>query len=444
VSPEAVASLARIAGSVALLAVVLWGVARLGRLARLDAELCRKLIHVSLGLYCLSFPWVFEEAWEVAATCALAAGLFALARGAMRRSLGEGLHRVGRSSYGELLFAASVALLFWLMNGHYIMVEEQDKPPLGAVLYVLPLLILTLSDAASALVGSAYGRQRFRVEEGDKSWEGVVAFAVTAWLAAMICLLLLTSIGRAEVILLALIVAVWGALIEASSWRGLDNLFIPLGIYFLVANLYHLGVYGLAGVSAIFLLLLLSLAFLAARSGSDRHFLAFAALLFFTIAIFSGVESLLTPALVVGAYLLSARFLPADRPRHDQLSLMTAVTAICLCFFVISNLLRVDTIFGFNLAFAALAAGVVARFGAAAPVVVAAGALAWCAMSVRTLLIEGARPETVAFSVAAAAAIAAVAWTGWRYRLQRFRRPWMTLGGLSLAAGLATFPAWPR
>ena len=117
-------SLGKIAGSVVLLAIVLWSVSRLSKLAKLDPEVGRKLVHISLGLYCLTFPWVFTHAWEVTATCALAIGVFFLARGAMRQQLGEGLHAVKRISYGEILFAVSVALLFWLKDGHYIMVTD--------------------------------------------------------------------------------------------------------------------------------------------------------------------------------------------------------------------------------------------------------------------------------------------------------------------------------
>ena len=109
---------AKVAGSVILLALVLWSVSRLSKIAKLDPEVGRKLVHISLGLYCLMFPFVFSNAWEVGATCALAVGVFMLARGKMRDSLGGGLHSVERTSYGELLFAVSVGLLFWLKDGH--------------------------------------------------------------------------------------------------------------------------------------------------------------------------------------------------------------------------------------------------------------------------------------------------------------------------------------
>ena len=92
-------SVLKIAGSVALLGLVLWGVAQLARIAKLDPELSRKLIHISLGLYCLTFPYVFGETWEVAVTCLLAVAMFVLSRGRMRDSLGGGLHGVARVSH---------------------------------------------------------------------------------------------------------------------------------------------------------------------------------------------------------------------------------------------------------------------------------------------------------------------------------------------------------
>ena len=86
-TPELVLSFGKIMGSVALLAAVLVGVARLGRRLDLDPEVSRKIIHVGLGLYCLGFPLVFTQAWEVAATCILASAVFVAARASPARIL---------------------------------------------------------------------------------------------------------------------------------------------------------------------------------------------------------------------------------------------------------------------------------------------------------------------------------------------------------------------
>ncbi len=437
-------SAGKIGGSVILLAAVLFGVSRLAKLIKVDAEVQRKLIHISLGLYCLTFPYVFSQAWEVIATCALAVGLFMLARGSMRKSLGGGLHAVERTSYGELLFAVSVALLFWLKDGHFISTTMHHKPPPGQILYILPILILTLCDAASALIGSRYGRRVFQIEEGKKSVEGVVVFAVTAWLLSLIAFLLLTDIGRGEAVLLAFITAVFGALLEAASWRGLDNLFIPLGLYFLLSNLIYAGASGLSALAGVFLLLLIALLYVARkRSRQDRHFLAVGSTLFFCIAIFAEPPSVVMPGIAVAMYFAAIQIRKPERPPFDALNLLIVITAVALLYFVVSNLVRMDTIFGFNLSFAGLAAGIAARFARSVWRVSLAVLIAWGAMSVRTYWAEAQSQPALIFTLVGLAGIILLAVVGWMLRKNDHDRPWMILGGVSMVVGVASLPLSP-
>ena len=437
-------SAGKIGGSVILLAAVLFGVSQLAKLIKVDAEVQRKLIHISLGLYCLTFPYVFSQAWEVIATCALAVGLFMLARGSMRKSLGGGLHAVERTSYGELLFAVSVALLFWLKDGHFISTTLHHKPPPGQILYILPILILTLCDAASALIGSRYGRRVFQIEEGKKSVEGVVVFAVTAWLLSLIAFLLLTDIGRGEAILLAFITAVFGALLEAASWRGLDNLFIPLGLYFLLSNLIYAGASGLSALAGVFLLLLIALLYVARRrSRQDRHFLAVGSTLFFCIAIFAEPPSVVMPGIAVAMYFAAIQIRKPERPPFDALNLLIVITAVALLYFVVSNLVRMDTIFGFNLSFAGLAAGIAARFARSVWRVAVAVLIAWGAMSIRTYWAEAQSQPALIFTLVGLAGIILLAVVGWMLRKNDHDRPWMILGGVSMVIGIAALPLSP-
>lgn len=442
---ELTVSLVRIFASVALLVIVLYAVSRATKRFALPAELGRKIIHVSLGLYCLSFPWVFANPWEVTATCALAVAVFWLARGRLRSDLGEGLHSVRRVSYGEVLFALSVALLFWLQGGHALMVADRGAPPLGPVLYVLPLLILTLCDAASALVGTSYGRAEFHIEGGTKSWEGVTVFVVTAWLVSMIVFLLFTDIGREELILLAFITAVFGALLEAASWRGLDNLFIPLGLFFLLSSrVSYYGPWGLLGVSLAFLLALALLLYFTHRRHESRHLVATHAALFYLIALFSGIQSLLMPMVAVGAYALCARLLIPRPPRQSSLDLIVAVVAIALIYYVYSHITRVNMIFAFNAAFACLTAGIVARHGAPPRIVALAIGIAMAALAVRVVLLEYASPAALVFYGAAGIAVVLTAILGYRLRQSQFNaRPWSLLGGASAVAGFVLLPLSP-
>jgi hypothetical protein len=109
----------------------------------------------------------------------------------------------------------------------------------------------------------------------------------------------------------------------------------------------------------------------------------------------------------------------------------------------VSNVMQIDTIFSYNLSFAALAAGIVARFVKDWRVVLGCVVLAWLAMSVRTLWIEGPREETWVFALVGLGGIVLVTIAGWSMRERRVERPWMTLGAWTLAIGLVALPASP-
>lgn len=224
---DLILSLLKVVASIGLLAVVLALAARWAPIARAHAEIRRKFIHMSLGAYCLLLPAIFEHAWEVWLACALAIGMFTLARGRLRATLGCGLHAVERASHGEIYFAFTVALLFTLREG--------ASEVLRVAAYVLPLAILTISDAAAALVGCRFGRLRFATGDGTKSWEGVLAFAVSAWLVSFATLMLLTDLDPAQIGALSVAAAAVGAAAEAMSTRGADNLLVPLALYLVLS-----------------------------------------------------------------------------------------------------------------------------------------------------------------------------------------------------------------
>jgi phytol kinase len=192
-------------------------------------ELLRKLLHVGMGAVILSFPWLFRHAWPVLLLAGLFAAiflsrkLFAGRSGRPASGLSGVLDGVGRTSYGELYYAVSVAALFLLARGQ-------------PMLFFVPMLLLTLPDAVAALVGMRYGRHRYATTVGEKSAEGSVAYFAVALLAVHVPLLLFDRppVGRAESLLIAVTLALLSTILEAIAWRGLDNLFVPLGAFVLL------------------------------------------------------------------------------------------------------------------------------------------------------------------------------------------------------------------
>lgn len=209
-----------LASLAALMGLVHW----LASFPSISGEVRRKAVHVGMGLLTLTFPWLFHESWPVwllAVMASVALGFLRCHAGA-RATVGRALHDVSRHSWGELCFPWAVAAVFWLAGG-------------DAVSFGIPVLLLTLADAAGALAGVRYGRAGFRTPEGGrKSVEGSLAVFGVSFLCAHLPLLLMTEMGRAECVCAALTLALLVMLMESVAVRGLDNVIIPLGAYFLL------------------------------------------------------------------------------------------------------------------------------------------------------------------------------------------------------------------
>jgi phytol kinase len=190
----------------------------------LEAETSRKLTHIGLGLMTLSFPWIFNQTWPIWLLAGISfISLLFLRRGDLVGNLGNVLHDVNRTSFGELCFPVAVAILFQLAHNN-------------PVNYLIPMLMLTLADAFAALVGVRYGKAHYSASEGIKSVEGSFFFFLTSFMCVHIPLLLATDYPKAQVLLVALLVSLLVTLFEAIAWKGLDNLFIPLGGYLILVK----------------------------------------------------------------------------------------------------------------------------------------------------------------------------------------------------------------
>ncbi|MBA4172319.1 MAG: hypothetical protein C0511_06615 [Hyphomicrobium sp.] len=249
-----------IALSIAGLLGAMAGVHAIARRRGWSAELQRKSVHVATGLYALSLPLTFSDTWPVLLLTAVAVVVLMLMRlpALARTGIGSTIHGVERQSYGEVLLAVAVGFLFFRSYGN-------------PVLFVLPMLVLTFSDAAAALTGVRYGRRLFAVEDGTKSFEGVVMFFLLAFILAMITLLLMTDVPKLNVILLSVIVAAFGAQLEADSWRGLDNLFVPVGLHLFLQNNLDAPLYSLLGAAVLLLTLIAGFQAAGARLGLTRQ-----------------------------------------------------------------------------------------------------------------------------------------------------------------------------
>jgi dolichol kinase len=328
-----------IGGLLAAMAVV----HRLARHYGWSAELQRKCVHVSTGLYALTLPLTFSAAWPVLLLCSVSV----LVLGAMRlpalakTGIGSTIHGVERQSYGEILLAVAVGFTFFRSVGE-------------PVLFVLPVLVLTFSDAAAALTGVRYGQRLFRVENGTKSLEGVTMFFLLTFIIAIVTLLLMTDASRVSVILLSVAVAAFGAEIEADSWRGFDNFFVPVGLHLFLQNNLAATPLAVAGSALLYVAILSGLLAAAPALGLSRHAARGYGVIAFLILSVTAPHNAILPLVAFIGFLVLRRRSPC-RSRYPDLDFLAAMAGVSVFWLFIGEWSGHTAINMFNLTFAGVA-----------------------------------------------------------------------------------------
>lgn len=401
-------------GIVAVLVVlgVLMGILRIFQ-DRVPAELSRKAVHVGMGLVCLSFPWLFREAWPIVVLAILAVAGLAAVRlvPALRKEMGGVLGGVERQSFGEFYFPLSVAAVFCLAQG-------------DTLLFIIPVLTLTVADSVGALIGVRYGFARYRTDEGLKSAEGSVAFFTAAFLGCHIPLLLFSQTGRAETLLISLTAGFVVMLLEAISWRGQDNVIIPLGMFFLLQLYLPLGAPALLARFLVILALVVLVVIWRKRTTlSDSAVLA-AALSGYAVWALGRWFWLFPPLLLFLVYLGLPSF-PADARPVQNLHAVTRVMAGGFLWLLLAQVLHRPEFLGpYFLCMAAHMGNIVtARLR-----------VVRSHYSLARILFTGWLVPTVLFGLLGILGVLSGAW------------PWSTPALLPAAVGISVamfVPAWP-
>jgi phytol kinase len=329
-----------IALSVALLLAIMSAVDFASRRFAISPEIKRKIVHVATGAYALTLPFTFFDRWPVMLLIGASIGVMLLIRSHyfVASSFGAVLHSVERKSFGEIYLALAVGFLFF---------RSQHEP----ILYVLPIAVVTLSDAAAALVGTSYGRRVFTVERGTKSIEGVVTFFTVTWLVAMLLLLLMSDAPRANVIVLGLLIAAFGALVEAQSWQGLDNLFVPVAIHLLLSGDLEAPPHTLALVTLSFLALMAGLVAFAPMLRLTRHAARGYTILIFVVLSYTAPHNAVLPIAAVAAH-IAARVRRPCRSPYPDLDLLAMMTGVALFWLFVGEYFGHSAIDLFGLTFA--------------------------------------------------------------------------------------------
>jgi phytol kinase len=180
------------------------------------SELRRKALHLGVGLTALSFPLFLTNVWLVVSALGIVFSWMLAVRKipALSRRFGCVLHGAGRKSHGELYFSVAIAGLLLL---------PQSNP----ALYVVPVMILAIADAAAAVVGRAWPIGHLGGLARGKTASGAAAFAISALLITSLALAYFTPLSPLMILLIGVFVSALTTYTEAVSSHGVDNFAVP-------------------------------------------------------------------------------------------------------------------------------------------------------------------------------------------------------------------------
>lgn len=210
---------------VAYLGVIVVFAEGLNRVASLNTELTRKVVHIGAGNVILLAWWLDIPLFVILGASAIA-GLLAIISYFL--PILPSINSVGRESLGTFFYAFSIGILsacFWYPSlYHYT---------------VIGILVMAWGDGMAALIGQNFGKHKYSVFGMTKSWEGSLAMGIASFLVVSIVLISVTG-EEWRSLAVAGVVAVSATGLEAFSKWGIDNLTVPLGSSAIAFLLDHL------------------------------------------------------------------------------------------------------------------------------------------------------------------------------------------------------------
>lgn len=190
------------------------------RRLKVKGEITRKFAHFTATVAVVPFPYIFSSHWYV---LVLAIIFFIALFVTQHRKQLMSIHDVNRKSIGSYLLPASIYITFLMSN----LLDNK-------FIYILPMLILGICDPMAAIVGMSLKKNNHKIVifgiDTGKSLFGSLAFLFTSFLICVIALYFNRGLFDLKTFWIAITVAVVSTLGELFSWRGSDNLTIPVSV----------------------------------------------------------------------------------------------------------------------------------------------------------------------------------------------------------------------
>ncbi|NLO00855.1 MAG: phosphatidate cytidylyltransferase [Bacteroidales bacterium] len=186
----------------------------------LKGEITRKFAHFTATLSTVTFPYLFTDHWYVLVLAlAFFLVLFISRNGTQLKSI----HDIDRKSVGSYLLPLSIYLTFLFSN----LLDNK-------FLYILPIIILAVCDPMAGILGINLKVNNHKISifgiKTKKTVLGSGSFLLSSFIISIIALYFNRMVFDLKTFWLALAIALVSTITEMLSWRGSDNLFIPVSV----------------------------------------------------------------------------------------------------------------------------------------------------------------------------------------------------------------------
>jgi phytol kinase len=186
----------------------------------LDGEITRKFAHFAATLSTITFPYLFNDHWYV---LSLAVIFFLLLFVSRNHSYLKSIHDIKRISVGSYLLPVAIYLTF--------LVSHQMN---NDFLFILPMLVLAICDPVAGIMGMNLQQYNHKIRiftwKLQKTWLGTISLFVSCFLISIVALYFNQMRIDLEILWVAVVISVVSSIVELISWKGTDNLLIPISV----------------------------------------------------------------------------------------------------------------------------------------------------------------------------------------------------------------------
>lgn len=187
------------------------------RYLHIKPERSRNFSHLAAGLVSLPYPWLFSSHWWVLLIAVQSSLVLYITR---QQGFIPSHHQSAGKGAGSILFFASLYISFMASD------FSGDQS-----FFVIPILVLTISDVSASFFGQRYGRRPFpwlvRFGMVNKTRTGSLAFFLSAMPIVFVAYCCFLHAGLFHATIISLVISLAASVSEALSPNKIDNITIP-------------------------------------------------------------------------------------------------------------------------------------------------------------------------------------------------------------------------